>query len=249
MSTSGGPVENAQSTGKASQVTVPVGNSKGNGGPDSAQLAAEQDKSPSSQNDDSATTRRDPNGRGGNLSPTQVGNTYPQGYPAHLTPQHSAYYLAYQPQVTPEPPSPAGPGAPVYDVGSFFQQPGAFHSSSPFPQGVQQFMNASQQQPNAPPSPSQSNAGSIPPASPLFPRITGQATASLLDQHRMLDGSIQPRGTPLSPGPPYLSPALGPSVASSAGMYHNVTANSALDSIGILNSNSSVDFPGWGDSR
>ena len=249
MSTPAGPEEKSQSTGKSAQVSDSSVNGKNSDMPNSSQLTAEQDENTSSPNDGGSTDNRDSDGRGGDLSPTQVGNTYPQAYPAHLTPQQPGYYLAYQSQVTPEPPSPAGPGAAVYDVGSFFQQPGAFHSSIPFPGGAQQFMNPSPQQPNAPPSPSQSNAGSIPPASPLFPRISGQATASLLDQHRMLDGSIQPRGAPLSPGPPYLSPALGPSVAGSAGMYQNMNAFASLSINGTPNSNSPVNFPGWGDNR
>jgi hypothetical protein len=173
--------------------------------------------------------------RGGVGSPTQSMNSYPQGYPSHLTPQQG-YYMAYQSQVTPEPPSPAGYGPGVYDVGSFFQQPAGFQNSL-YPGG------AHQQGQHPPGSPSQSGSMSgIPPASPLFPRLTGQATQGLLDQHRMLDPS---HGDPLSPAPAYLaSPHLGPSAAGPAAMYQNMYAVH-----GSASSNSPDEYPGWTDSR
>ena len=137
--------------------------------------------------------------------------TYPQALPAHLTPQQPGYYMSYhQSQVTPEPPSPAGGVS--YDSGSFLQPTG--FQNSPFT-GIHQYGIAQQQQP--PESPSQNISGSmggIPPSSPLFPRVTGQASAGLLDQHRVFDASLQQRVAPPSPGPPYLSPQLGPSGAS-----------------------------------
>ena len=182
--------------------------------------------------------------RGGVGSPTQSMNSYPQGYPSHLTPQQG-YYMAYQPQVTPEPPSPAGYGHGVYDVGSFFQQPagpGFQNSLYPGAGGAHQ-QGQGQQQP--PGSPSQS-VGGIPPASPLFPRLTGQATAGLLDQHnRMLDPSHGDNTH--SPATSYLaSPQLGPSAAGAAAMsmYQNMYAVH-----GSANSNSPDDYPGWTDSR
>ena len=108
----------------------------------------------------------------GGLSPTphMQANSYLQGYPAHLTPQpgQGYYPLGYQQsQVTPEPPSPAGPGATaVYDVGSFFQQPAAFHNSPFVPQ--------------TPLSPRRTAAmAGIPPASPLFPRVSTTAGADV----------------------------------------------------------------------
>jgi hypothetical protein len=205
MSTSGGQVDKGASPRAGTQGPSPGSNGESNG------ASGQGKNNPSSQNDGATNHGRDPNGRSGNLSPTHIGSTYPQSYSTQsISSQQPGYYhLAYNSQMTPEPPSPAGPGGNMYaDVGSFFQQPGAFHNTNPFP-GAQQFINPNHQQAQAPPSPSQSHAGSIPPASPLFPRITGQATAGLLDQHRMLDGGIQARGAPLSPGPPYLASSLG----------------------------------------
>jgi hypothetical protein len=194
--------------------------------------------------------RKDGGSGVGNVSPSQSHNSYPQALPAHLTPQQPGYYV-YQSQVTPESPSPAGPGATtVYDVGSFFQQPAAFQNS-PFTgaAGHHYAVNASHQQ-QPPHSPSQNTSGSmggIPPASPLFPRVSGQATAGLLDQHRF-DVSLQQRGAPLSPGPPYLaSPQLGPPGANP--MYANMGPYGAGPT-GNINSNSSPEeYGGWGDNR
>jgi hypothetical protein len=168
--------------------------------------------------------------RGGDGSPTQSNNSYPQGYVSHLTPQQG-YYMAYQSQVTPESPTPAGYGPGAYDVGSFFQQPGAGFHNSLYPGG------AHQQGQQPPGSPSQSNSMSVgPPPSPLFPRLSGQATAGLLDPHRMVDHA---HGAPLSPAPSYLtSPGLNPS-------YQNMYAVH-----GSANSNSpDGEYPVWNDSR
>jgi hypothetical protein len=161
------------------------------------------------------------------LSPTpqQHSNSYLQGYPVHLTPQPGpGYYLGYgQSQVTPEPPSPAGPGATVYDVGSFFQQPAAFAHNSPF--GV----------PQTPLSPRRSGGmGGIPPASPLFPRVSAAGAAGLVPTGAGLE---QRPGAPPSPSVPYLSPPLGPNA-----MYQNYPGNG----MGHLGE-SPEDFPGWGD--
>lgn len=181
---------------------------------------------------------------GGKVSPSQSANSYPHGLPPHLTPQQPGYYVAYQSQVTPEPPSPAGPGATVYDVGSFLQQPTGF---SPFtvPQYAGVPIPGHRQAGQAPQSPSQN---SIPPASPLFPRIAGPV-AALLDPNRMLDGSAgQQRPAPLSPGPPYLSPGLGPAGA----MYTAINAYGVpmqgIVSNGVENGTAD-DYSGWGDSR
>ena len=186
-----------------------------------------------------SSERGDSNSAGDSMSPSQSSNNYPQGLP-NPTSQQAGYYVAYnQSQVTPEPPSPAGPGgATVYDVGSFLQPGAAFHGS-PFA-GAQQYGQA----PQPPHSPAQNNAasmGGIPPASPLFPRITGQATAGLLD-HNI--GSIQQRGAPLSPGPPYLA-QLGPS-----SMYPNMGAYTGPAHNGSSNSNTSPDeYTNWAENR
>ena len=166
----------------------------------------------------------------GGMSPTPQpqSNSYLQGYPAqHLTPQPNAgYYLGVgygQSQVTPEPPSPAGPGVTVYDVGSFFQQPAAFAHNSPF--GM----------PQAPLSPRRSGGmGGIPPASPLFPRVSAAGAAGLVPGPGI---DQRPGGAPPSPSVPYLSPPLGPNT-----MYQNYPGN------GMGNQGDSPDdIPGWND--
>lgn len=168
----------------------------------------------------------------GGLSPTpqMQANSYLQGYPAHLTPQQpgQGYYpLGYQSQVTPEPPSPAGHGAHVYDVGSFFQQPAAFHNSPFVPQ--------------TPLSPRRTAAmAGIPPASPLFPRVSATTGATGLMptgtgiEQRIMEGHRG--GAPPSPSVPYLSSPLGPN-----SMYQNYP-----NGIGSQ-ADSPDDLSAWGD--
>jgi hypothetical protein len=219
----------------------PGKHSRSDGGP----KAGGQDKAHLVKPGDS--DKKDSISAGGTASPSQSSTGYPQVLPSHLTPQQPGYYVAYQSQVTPEPPSPAGHGGtPVYDAGSFLQQPTGF-----IPFTVPQFAGApipgQPQVVHAPPSPSQS---SIPPPSPLFPRPTGPSATGLLDASRMLDGSArqQHHGAPLSPGP-YLSPALGPSGAMYPGM--NVYGGHAQGgSANGASENGSADgLGGWGDSR
>ncbi|KAL3928951.1 MAG: hypothetical protein SGBAC_012420 [Bacillariaceae sp.] len=139
----------------------------------------------------------------GSNSPAQSTSGYPQALPAHLTPQPQAYYYS-QTQVTPEPPSPAG--ATGYDVGAFLQ-PAAY--GSPFGGvHVHQYSTAAQQPPNSPSHTATGSLTGVPPASPLFPTLSGQPTHGLLDHHHMFDGSMQ-QHAPGSPGPHYLSPGLG----------------------------------------
>lgn len=166
----------------------------------------------------------------GGLSPTPQMQANYLGYPAHLTPQGGQGYYQYtQSQVTPEPPSPAGHGATVYDVGSFFQQPAAFAPHSPFV-------------PQTPLSPRRAGAmaGGIPPASPLFPRVSTATGGtgiipggSGLDQ-RIIEGHRG--GAPPSPSVPYLTPPLGPN-----SMYHSYPNN------GLGATDSPEDISGWGD--
>ena len=138
-------------------------------------------------------------------SPVHSVSGYPQALPAHLTPQPQAYYYS-QTQVTPEPPSPAG--ATGYDVGAFLQP--AAYPGSPFgtvhvhPYGTA----GGAQQPPSSPSHTASSLTGVPPASPLFPTLSGQPTHGLMDHHHVFDGSIQ-QHAPGSPVPHYLSPGLG----------------------------------------
>lgn len=191
----------------------------------------------------SGIERKQSNTTGGTVSPSQSTNSYPHGLPPHLTPQQAGYYV-YQSQITPEPPSPAGPGAIVYDVGSFLQQPTGF---SPFTAAQYAVgpIPGQRQVGQAPPSPSQS---SIPPASPLFPRIAASTTAGLLDPNRMLEVPAgQQRGAPLSPGPSYLSPALSHGGA----MYPTMNAY-GVPMQGVVSTGengSSEEYGGWGDGR
>ena len=143
-------------------------------------------------NEKTGTTKND-NSTTGTTSPSQSSSSIPQTVAAHSTPQPSGYYVAYNSntQVTPEPPSPHTTGPAIYDVGSFLQQGAGFHSAFPtIPSHP--YATAANGQPQPPNSPS----ASIPPASPLFPRVTNPSTAAAL-----LSAS---RGE-LSPGPPYVS--------------------------------------------
>jgi hypothetical protein len=97
----------------------------------------------------------------------------------------------YQAQVTPEPPSPAGANG-MYDAASFRQQ---HFFSNPF---------GGYGQGGVPPPPlsPRTSMGSLPPPSPLFPRVAANSA-----------GRLSPGGNggaPPSPAP-YLSPPLGPS--------------------------------------
>lgn len=163
----------------------------------------------------------------GAVSPSQsTVSTYPQAVP---TPQQHGYYV-YSSQFNPEPPSPHGGGPTVYDVGSFFQQPTAagFHNS---PFGTVHPYGTQQQPPNSP----ASQSVGIPPASPLFPRMTGGPTAALLSASIQRDSGGNPA---LSPGRTYMTPHFGPS-----GIYMTpggVNGNG---------NNSNEDFSGWGDNR
>lgn len=189
------------------------------------------------------TGRKEEGANVGNVSPSQSVNSYPQALPVHLTPQQPGYYVYNNSQVTPEPPSPAGPastGGGAYDVGSFFQQSGGVQNSAFTSASGGQHpyaMNPNQQQ-QPPQSPSQMTSGSmgggggIPPASPLFPRSTGgQATVGLLDQHRFDGSRVQ-----LSPGPAYLYPNMGGYGAAAGPGSSNSTT-------------SPEEFGGWGDNR
>jgi CUG-BP- and ETR3-like factor len=117
-------------------------------------------------------------------APMAQPTAYPQMYAPHLTPQQGGgYYIYNQVQVTPEPPSPAGPN------GAFRQQ-----QFNPFGNHYTGGL------PPPPLSPRVSSMGSLPPASPLFPRVTSNAAG------RMSPGG---NGAPPSPGPYLASPGLG----------------------------------------
>jgi len=233
MTTSGGQTED----GAASDLK-PTQPSPGDGeGSSGAKNAAGSAGAPADNSKASPEAKeggnKDDKAMEGGLSPTPH-SQYLQGYPAHLTPQpgQGYYNVGYQQsQVTPEPPSPAGPGPTVYDMGSFFQQPAAFAPhNSPFV-------------PQTPLSPRRTAAmaAGIPPASPLFPRVNSGAgglpgTAGTGIEHRLMDGH-RGIGAPPSPSVPYLSPPLGPN-----SMYQSYHANG----IGS-HADSPEDITGWGD--
>lgn len=113
-------------------------------------------------------------------------------YPTLTPQQNSGYYHGYAPQQTPEPASPANQPV-IYDMHSFFQhQPGAFHPASA---GGSTFLTSSVSlSPARVPMPTvgMTSMGSIPPASPLFPRVS---SGPGLDAQR-------------APNLPYMSPQL-----------------------------------------
>jgi len=173
---------------------------------------------------------------------------YPQVVPPHETPQQPSYYGAYSnSQVTPESPSPnRNNGRTSYNGGSFFQpQPAAGFQNSPFTNdGTHQYPGGPSSQP--PSSPTQSMGG-IPPASPLFPRMTGPMQA-YLNTSRGGDTVVN-QGMSSVPSP----------YASSSGMYIPGTypmlagrpnGSSNNNSTNTMNSNNvNEEYLGWNDNR
>jgi len=157
---------------------------------------------------------------------------------SQLTPQPqagSAYYIGGYPsqsQVTPEPPSPAHQQPVAYaDAASFFQQPGAFAA----PNSAAAFGAANT--PLSPPRvgvpgavPTTPMGVAIPPASPLFPRVSSGGGLAA-------DGSGR-QGAPPSPNLPYMSAQLG-----AAGMYHQYPVTTT----GSQSSDSPEDASSWND--
>lgn len=186
-------------------------------------------------------------------SPQVHSQIYQQPYIPHLTPQPGAgYYLYGNPQVTPEPQSPAAQG---YDMTSFLQQQAALgvHPGNPFG-ATGQYGGI----PQAPLSPSRAG-GLIPPPSPLFPRPTGTHMAGSFEHQGQLDSSVL-RGiqgqTPQSPSGTFMSPALGPSnVPGFGGAYSGYPAATGVGNYAtVLNgatqladSSASPDDTGWGE--
>ena len=166
----------------------------------------------------------------GTVSPSHP-NSVNQGYP-QSTPQQT-YQVGYQSQVTPEPASPAGPT--TYGTGgSFFQQPSGFQ----IPPATQYGTNHHVAQEHPPGSPSPLNAGGLPPPSPLFPRITGQAASGLLDQPSHTQGSAPPYLTSQ-----HLGPNPGVTVYPNMHMYPSQTGSDTNSVVGDDYSKN------WADSR
>lgn len=131
-------------------------------------------------------------------APMTQPTNYPQLYAPHLTPQQGGgYYMYNQVQVTPEPPSPAGPN------GTFRQQ-----QFNPF---AGQYAGGL---PPPPLSPRVSSMGSLPPPSPLFPRVPSNAAG------RMSPGG---NGAPPSPGPYLASPGLGAAMYPPYGQSYGIS--------------------------
>lgn len=158
---------------------------------------------------------------------------------ANLTPQQgSGYYLGYLPHqqhMIPEPASPGPPHTAVYDVsmGSFFQphSGAAFHpTSTGSPFLVSSAAGTTPLSPSRGSAPALSITGSLPPASPLFPRVSSGGFDITNSQHRV------------APNIPYMASAhLGtpPSNSSNYQTYPSV----------ILRSQSSDEGAWGGDSR
>lgn len=154
-------------------------------------------------------------------------NAYPQLYPPHLTPQQGGgYYIYQQPQVTPEPHSPAGTNG-MYDAASFRHHHFLSNPFAGYGQGVI---------PPPPLSPRMGSMGSLPPPSPLFPRVAANNA-----------GRLSPGGNggaPPSPAP-YLSPPLGPSAPSYGAVYQTYSYGGAYNNGG--NGTGSEDSNAWSD--
>jgi hypothetical protein len=137
---------------------------------------------------------KDGNSTTGTASPSQSSSSIPQAIPSHGTPQQGYYGVLYNNSLmTLEPPSPhTSGGATVYDMGSFFQHAPGFHNSPFAAVHGHPYGTAASGPPQPPNSP---NSLSIPPASPLFPRVTNPSTAVILGATR----------GELSPGQPYVS--------------------------------------------
>eukprot|EP00934_Nitzschia_sp_Nitz4_P007917 Nitzschia sp. Nitz4//scaffold147_size54853//22601//24581//NITZ4_006617-RA/size54853-augustus-gene-0.4-mRNA-1//-1//CDS//3329536693//7907//frame0 len=190
--------------------------------------SAQPDGIPSEPKDTKNASGSSPSAATASMSPSQAAefNHPPSGVPSH--PQQ-AFYIAYQSQFSQEPPSPIPQGGTIYDANSI---------GFPFaPQyvGVPAPAAGSTANGKAPSSPSQS---SLPPPSPLFPRVTQQP--GLVDPNRMLDGVLAAQQRiPLSPGPPYMA-TLGPGGA----MYPSMGAYGTL---GQASSGTQEDVAAWGD--
>lgn len=174
-------------------------------------------------------------------------NGYPQMIPPHETPQQPTYYGTYNnSQVTPESPSPNNSnGRTSYNGGSFFQaQPATGFQSSPFTNDTAHAYGVAPSQP--PSSPTQSMGG-IPPASPLFPRMSGPMQA-YLNSSRGGDAGVNQGISPIpsayaSSNGMYI-PGTYPMLAGRPNGSSNNNSSNTMNS-----SNASEEFIGWNDNR
>ena len=159
-------------------------------------------------------------------NPYDHGYSHTHGYNVSHTPQAGSYsYTSYSQQhMTPEPPSPANHHgvSDMYNVTSFFPQPGTFgvpqHPSS-FGVAVPGASGAASNMPMSPPRPGMptmaiSGSSGMPPQSPLFPRAVSS------------DVNAQQRGAPPSPGIPYIFPSQHLAVSSNS-VYQEYPAGGA----------------------
>jgi len=192
----------------------------------------------------SSENMEQPSHQGGTIS--GASNGYPQVIPPHESPQQPNYYGTYgNSQVTPESPSPNSRN----NGGSFFPAPmGAGFQSSPFTNDATHAYSGapSSQQPS---SPTQSMGG-IPPASPLFPRMTGPMPAmpTYLNTSRGGDTAVSQGMSPVpsvytSSGGMYI-PGSYPILAGRPNGSSNNNNSSTMNS-----NNASEEFMGWNDNR
>lgn len=200
--------------------------------PDSAQPSGEEANKVNQTAATNEAKKKDGSSTEGTAPPSPSSASYPQGLPSHhLTPQQPGYYpenTAYQSQVTPEPPSPSTGTTAIYDMNSVLQQPTGF---APFAGHLYSTSGSRATGQHAPPSPSQS---SVPPASPLFPRIVG--TVGSLDPNVMHDGSNHVMHSSSSQGY-HLSPVYAP-MASYAAVTGSGSDNAPT---------TGKTFAGWSD--
>jgi len=215
----GGGSTSTNSNTPASEVEE--GSNQGLGSGKMASSVAKKDS------DQDVTNKKD---NGAPLSPTsEAASAAPpadgSGYPnQHLaTPQAVApAYYSVGGYPVPESPSPAGanPVTTVYDSNLAVPQQGAF---APFGVG-----NTTPLSPPRGTSSVMVGAGMIPPASPLFPRVTGaNGGGGTMESNRQA-------GPPSSPGLPYMSPGLYPH-------YSAVTTGTSHSS------DSAEETPSWAD--
>eukprot|EP00532_Pseudo-nitzschia_australis_P004363 CAMPEP_0168200294 /NCGR_PEP_ID=MMETSP0139_2-20121125/22960_1 /TAXON_ID=44445 /ORGANISM="Pseudo-nitzschia australis, Strain 10249 10 AB" /LENGTH=579 /DNA_ID=CAMNT_0008125501 /DNA_START=425 /DNA_END=2164 /DNA_ORIENTATION=- len=180
-------------------------------------------------------------------STTEASDGYSQVIPPYETPQQSAYNRYHNnPQITPESPSPNNVNvrAPYNAGGSFFQQQSAAgFQNSPFTnEATHPYAGGPGSQP--PSSPTQSMGG-IPPASPLFPRMTAPVPP-YLNVSRGGETGVNPG---MSPVPSGYSSSSAMYVPNNTYPTLNGRPNGSSNTITTLSSNNTnEEYTAWNEN-